>query len=136
MKSSDGVRTYLLYLRSSKRYITLAMKWEVIFYETPSGQPVVEKFIDSLPKSPHSKLIRELDLLEEYGVRLGMPHSRSIGGGLFELRVRGKIDVRAFYVFAKGSRIYLLHGFLKKRQATPKRELAIALERKKEVEHL
>jgi phage-related protein len=41
-----------------------------------------------------------------------------------------------FYAFAKGRRIYLLHGFVKKRQATPKHELDIALQRKKEIESL
>jgi phage-related protein len=65
-----------------------------------------------------------------------MPNAKSIGGGLYEIRVRGKQEVRILYVFAKKDPIYLLHGFLKKTQAIPKRELAIALTRKKEVEKL
>jgi phage-related protein len=112
------------------------MKWEIIFYITPNGNPVVQNFINSLQKAPHAKLLREIDLLEDYGIDLGMPHAKSLGGGLYELRVRGKIDVRVFYVFAKAKNIYLLHGFVKKRYTTPKRELDIALDRKKEVENL
>jgi phage-related protein len=112
------------------------MSWEIIFYKTPSGQPVVQKFIDDLPENPRPRIMRNIDLLEQYGSQLGMPHSRSLGGGLLELRVRGQTDVRVFYAFVSGRRIYLLHGFVKKRQTIPKREFDIALKRKKEIEAL
>ena len=112
------------------------MNWEILLYTTPAGQPVVQKFIDSLPTIPHAKLLRQIDLLETYGSELGMPHAKAMGGGLLELRVRGQTDVRAFYVFVSGHRIYLLHGFVKKSQATPKKELELALKRKKEIEAL
>jgi phage-related protein len=112
------------------------MTWEVLFYITPGGQPVVQKFIDDLPEISRTRITRNIDLLEQYGTQLGMPHARPMGGGLLELRVRGKQDVRVFYAFVKGRRIYLLHGFVKKRQATPKREIDIALKRKTEVEKL
>ncbi len=112
------------------------MDWEILFYISPSGQPVVQKFIDALPKSPRAKLLRQIDLLENYGAQLGMPHARAMGNGLLELRVRGQIDVRVFYAFAKEQRIYLLHGFVKKSKTTPMPELAIALQRKKEIERL
>lgn len=39
-----------------------------------------------------------------------------------------------FYAFALGRRIYLLHGFIKKTQTTPKKELDIARQRQAEVE--
>lgn len=110
--------------------------WEVLLYKTPSGQPVVQKFIDSLPTIPHAKLLRQIDLLETYGSNLGMPHARAMGSGLLELRVRGQTDVRVFYALISGHRIYLLHGFVKKSQATPKKELNIALKRKTEIENL
>ncbi len=112
------------------------MNWEIIFYKTPSGQPVVQQFIDGLPEISRTRVTRNIDLLEQYGIQLGMPHARPMGGGLLELRVRGKQDVRVFYAFAKGQRIYLLHGFIKKQQTTPRREIDIALKRKAEVEKL
>ena len=112
------------------------MTWKIVFYETSGGQLVVEKFIDSLQKVPRSKLLRELDLLEEHGIQLGMPHARPMKDGLYELRVRSQIDIRCFYIFAKGQHIYILHGFVKKRQTTPKRELDIARERQKEISNL
>jgi phage-related protein len=115
------------------------MDWEIIFYITPGGQPVVQNFIDDLPKPTHAKALRQIDLLELMGADLGMPHAKALGDGLVELRVRsgrGTQEVRVFYVFAKGRRIYLLHGFIKKTQQTPDKELRIARQRKKEVEGL
>jgi phage-related protein len=112
------------------------MNWEILFYITPNGQPVVQKFIDALPKIPHAKVLWQIDLLETYGIGLGMPHARAMGGGLLELRIRGQTDARIFYAFVTGRRIYLLHGFVKKSQTTPKHELTIARQRQKEVEGL
>jgi phage-related protein len=112
------------------------MKWEVLFYVTPSGQPVVSKFVQGLDAPTYAKTIRQIELLETYGTELGMPHAKSLGGGLIELRVRGKREVRIFYVYAKEKHMYLLHGFIKKTQQTPKKELDIARDRQKEIEAL
>jgi len=72
----------------------------------------------------------------EFGPNLGMPHSRSMGGGLFELRPHGREGIgRAFYCFVVGQRVIILHAFIKKTQGTPKKELKIARKRMKEVLH-
>ena len=115
------------------------MNWEVRYYITPSGQPVVQKFIDDLQKPTRAKVFRQIELLGHAGSALGMPHAKALGGGLIELRVRsgrGTQEVRVFYAFATQRRIYLLHGFVKKTQQTPVKEIKIALDRKKEVEDL
>lgn len=109
------------------------MAWEIIFYQTPSGKKVVEDFIDGLDVTARSKTVRQIELLATYGVELGMPHAKLLGGGLFELRVRGKREVRVFYVHIATRRIILLHSFIKKSQATPKKELDIARKRQQEV---
>ena len=109
------------------------MNWDVLLYVTPNGQPVVEKFIGRLDTLSHAKTIRQIELLETYGTNLGMPHVKSLGKGLVELRVRGKREVRIFYVYISGRRIIVLHGFIKKTQATPKKELEIARKRQQEV---
>ena len=57
-----------------------------------------------------------------------MPHSRQIGSDLYELRVRGKEEVRIIYGF-KGKNIYLLHGFKKQKQKTPQKEIKTAKQR-------
>lgn len=110
------------------------MAWDIEYYTTTSGQEVIKSFIDKLQPTTQAKLGRQLDLLEEHGYELGMPHVKALGGGLLELRVRGKQEVRVFYVFAVGRRIYLLHGFVKKTQTTPQKELLLARQRQAEIE--
>ena len=61
-------------------------------------------------------------------------HSKAMGGGLFELRPRGRSGIgRAFYCFCGGRVITVLHAFVKKTQKTARRELLIARERLRNV---
>lgn len=70
----------------------------------------------------------------EFGPNLGMPHTRSMGNRLFELRVKSKEGIaRVFYCTLVGEKIVMLHSFVKKTQKTPNRELQIARRRLKEV---
>jgi phage-related protein len=74
--------------------------------------------------------------MKQFGPNLGMPHSRAMGGGLFELRLKGADGIaRVFYCVLREERIVMLHCFIKKTQATPKRELVIARRRQKEMDH-
>jgi len=77
---------------------------------------------------------RLVELLVEFGPHLRMPHSRPIGGGLFELRPRGREGIgRALYCFVVGRRVVILHAFVKRTRATPQHDLEIARKRMKEV---
>jgi phage-related protein len=90
--------------------------------------------IESWPVGILADYARLVELLMEFGPRLRMPHSRSLGSGLFELRPRGREgDARAFYCFAVGRRVVVLHAFIKKSQATPLGALALARRRMREV---
>lgn len=72
----------------------------------------------------------------EFGPNLRMPHSRAMGGGLFELRPRGSEGIgRAFYCFVVNKCVVILHAFIKKMQETPEKELRIARRRMKEVKN-
>ena len=74
------------------------------------------------------------ELLAEHGPDLRLPHSRAVGDGLFELRPRGRSGIgRALYCFLSGKRIVVVHAFIKKTQATPDRDLALARKRAKEL---
>lgn len=86
----------------------------------------VEQFIKSLETHTIAKTVRTIDLLEKFGPRLGMPHSKKVVDGLFELRMRGNQEVRILYCFYKND-IHLLHGFIKKSQKTPHEELQYGL---------
>jgi len=88
----------------------------------------VEKFITKLEEKTIAKVLRTVDLLEQFGNKLGLPHSKKVRTSLFELRIRGQQEVRIFYIFKKGE-IILLHGFIKKSQKTPSKELKQALKK-------
>jgi len=91
-------------------------------------QPEVEKFIQDLEETAIAKTLRTTDLLEKFGHQLGMPHSKKVTNKLYELRVRGKQEIRIFYCFNRGV-IYLIHGFIKKSQKIPKKELENAIKK-------
>ena len=67
---------------------------------------------------------------------LGMPHTKAMGEGLFELRLKGAEGIaRVFYCTVMNRRILMLHSFIKKTERTPKRDLMLAIGRMKEVKH-
>lgn len=71
----------------------------------------------------------------EFGWPMGMPYCRSLGKGLWEVRsdlTDGKIGSVVFCVI--GGRMALLHGFIKKTQKAPAKDIELALERMEEVE--
>ena len=89
---------------------------------------IVERFIFKLQKPAKSKITRYLELLEDYGFNLKMPYSKRITANLYELRIRGQQEVRIFYT-VKTDTAYLLHGFIKKTNKTPVKEIKTALNR-------
>ena len=86
----------------------------------------LEKFIYSLESQTIAKVLRTIGLLEEFGNKLGMPHSKKVGAGLFELRIRGAQEIRLFYTFQKNKAVLLI-GFIKKSNKIPHREIKRAL---------
>lgn len=101
---------------------------EVFFYKNPYGKSEVMVFLESLDFATQTKVLYTLKLLEEYGNSLGMPTSRALGGGLFELRAA---SIRLFYCFSYGKAL-ILSGFVKKTQKTPKSEIVNAMKKKNE----
>lgn len=94
----------------------------------------VMKAIAALPKTLVAKYLRLAERMEKYGPDLGMPHTRAMQGGLFELRIKGAEGIaRALYCTIIGGRIVILHCFVKKTDRTPKAELETARRRMKEV---
>lgn len=101
--------------------------FDIEYYEDSSGSKPAEEFIDSLDVKMRAKVFGRLELLEEMGSQLGMPFSRHLDDGIFELRtVQGSNITRVLYFFVVGERVILTHGFVKKTQKTPLREIARA----------
>jgi phage-related protein len=99
--------------------------WQIEFYTDARGYSPALDFLQSLPKREQAELLRVIDLLQEFGVQLGMPHARPIAG-LWELRGGAG---RLFYVAHTGRRFIILHGYRKQSQAAPRREIETAQRR-------
>ena len=90
--------------------------------------------VESWPVDVVADYAHLLELLAEHGPNLRLPHSRALGGGLFELRPRGSTGIgRAFYCFLIGKRVVIVHAFIKKTQQTPDKELKLARKRAKDL---
>ncbi|MEK7184661.1 MAG: type II toxin-antitoxin system RelE/ParE family toxin [Patescibacteria group bacterium] len=72
-----------------------------------------EKFILDLDREVYLRVLKTIHLLIEQGNTIAMPDSKSLGKGLFELRIVGKSHVRLLYIFHK-NKAYIIHGFIKK----------------------
>jgi len=106
------------------------MDWCIEYYNTK-----LEEDILKLPPTLLARYLHLTDLMLEFGSNLGMPHTKCVANGLFELRVKGTEGIaRVFYCTKIGKRIVMLHVFVKKSQKTPKKELKIARQRLKEVQ--
>lgn len=106
----------------------------VKFYRSISEkEPVREWLLELEPKD--CKTIGTDIKTIEYSWPVGMPICKSLGKGMYEVRsnlIDGKIG-RVFFCIVD-SEMILLHGFIKKSQKTPNKELDLAFKRKKEVE--
>jgi len=107
-------------------------RWTIDYFETASNKSPVKDFIDKLPVKSQTKAYNTLELLAEFGLTLGLPHAKKISGTpLWELRILGEKSSRFFYIAKTGRSFLLLHGFTKKSQKTPLKEIKTALARLK-----
>jgi phage-related protein len=101
------------------------MRWTIEFADNR-----VETALDALQPRFVARFIRYAERMEIFGPDLGMPHTRAMGEGLYELRLKGPDGLaRVFYCVLGNRRIVMLHVFVKKSAKTPFRELMTARER-------
>jgi len=107
------------------------MKWTVEFYKKENKEIPIKEFLNSLPEKHRAKAYWTIELLKDYGTTLREPYTKSLSGdqykGLWELRIKFASDIsRIFYFIHVGKTFIILHGFIKKTNETPKKELEIA----------
>ncbi len=105
----------------------------VVFYRTRTGAEPVRDWLHTLPAADRRIVGVDIKTVE-FGWPVGMPTCRALGGGLWEVRSNlsdGTIGRVIFCIMDND--MYLLHGFIKKSQKTPKRDLELAVSRKKEL---
>lgn len=106
---------------------------ECRFYRNDVGAEPVREWLRGQKKDVRVAIGSDIKAVQ-WRWPISKPLVGSFGGGLYE--VRTKIDDNIYRVFfcIRGSVMVLLHGFMKKSQKTPKRELDLARRRQKEVE--
>ncbi len=104
-------------------------------YDIQYFNPGVQAEIERWPADLLASYARLIELLAEYGPEIGMPYSKAMGQGLFELRPKSSTTTgRAFFTYLVGQRIVILHAFIKKTPRTPIRALELARKRQKAVQ--
>ena len=102
-------------------------RFEVIFYETTSGECPIEHFLSKQTPKMVAKAIGLLEILEAKGNALREPYSKHLDDGIFELRCKvGSNITRILYFFYYGGKIIITNGFVKKTQKTPPQEILLA----------
>ena len=112
------------------------MVFDIEFYELKDGDRPVEKFLEVVKKKNRSLWKKSLAGLLKIKERdyHKMPLTEYIETGILSLRIKSESNIlRILFGFNKGKKIILLHGFVKKSQKIPEKELEIARKRLKEI---
>ncbi|MEJ2500765.1 MAG: type II toxin-antitoxin system RelE/ParE family toxin [Campylobacterales bacterium] len=110
------------------------MKWKVVFFTDKNGSKPVYEWILSLEEKTKTVVLRNLDLLEQLGTGIREPYVKHLEEKLYEVRAKDHKGIyRIIYFAHTGKRFVLLHGFVKKTQKTPRKEIDIAKQRMKEM---
>lgn len=107
-------------------------KLNVHFYKNINGKEPVREWLSTLDRENCKTIGIDIKTVE-FGWPIGLPVCRSLGQGIYEVRSNLKDNIARTIFCIEGNQMILLHGFIKKSQKTPDKELELALKRKKEV---
>ena len=104
------------------------------FYRSDNGKCPVEEFLDSLNSKQAQKITWVLQLVEEINV-VPQTYLKKLTNtdGIWEVRAQVGGDIFRLLGFFDGDNLVVLnHGFQKKTQKTPAKEIKVAENRKKD----
>ncbi|MFM7345374.1 MAG: type II toxin-antitoxin system RelE/ParE family toxin [Tagaea sp.] len=104
------------------------------FFESAARRKPVREWLLELSAEDRRAIGYDIQTVE-FGWPIGMPVCRPLGAGLWEVRssLSGNRIARVIFCMRDGEMI-VLHGFIKKTRKTPQEDLALAANRKKEIE--
>ncbi len=108
--------------------VNISFVMNVVFYRSESGNEPVREWLKDLPRE-YKKQIGEDIKTAQIGWPLGMPLIEKIDTHLWEVRTKLKDGIARVLFTVDGNYMVLLHGFIKKTQKIPERELKTALTR-------
>ena len=101
---------------------------EVRFFKTDAGTEPVRNWLRELSATDRKAIGEDIKTVQ-HGWPLGMPLVRKMEKDLWEVRVHLNGRIARVLFTVSNSKIILLHGFIKKSQATPQPELKLAKDR-------
>lgn len=110
-------------------------KPEFEFYTRPNGTNEMKNFLEQLPDKDKIKLLIRIDSVQEYGLLFAqkLQWIKKINTNLYEIRSQVSSNIqRAVYFHVDGNRYIITHGFTKKTQKTPRREIEHVLKMRQE----
>jgi len=108
------------------------MKREIRYYKFENGKCPVKEYIDSFPEKIVSKIFWTLELVESLEI-VPKEYFKKITNNIWEIRIQFGNNIYRFLGFFAGKRLVVLnHAFTKKTQKTPRKEIKLAEERRKD----
>ncbi len=102
-------------------------EWRIVFYRDAQGNRPVREFLQQLDLKTQGRFDWSIEQLRILNVRAHEPLVKHLEGKIWELRRTSDGNIyRVLYFFFTGRRIVLVHGFQKKTDKTPRREIEIA----------
>ena len=110
----------------------MSIQFTVEYVELGNGKSPFKEFVLSLPLVEQAKVFGTINYfidLKNENLPIKESLSKHLEDGIFELRIAlsNKI-VRTLYFYQKGAKIVITHGFIKKTQKTPRKEIEQAKE--------
>lgn len=110
----------------------------VLFYKTASGREPVREYINDLEEDDKSDIVKDIELIEKYGIRAAPVVTRKLQGNqfkgkLWEIKTGSGHQQRIFYCMESGQIMVLLHACKKQKQGGQAEDLFVALKRMKDV---
>lgn len=103
---------------------------EIIFFTKQNNKSPILDFIKKQKPKNQSKIYYALELLREFGLKLGMPHLKKLKSvNLWELRTLGESNIRIFFCKSKKNEYLVVNIFDKKSNKTPIKEIKTSLKR-------
>lgn len=100
----------------------------VVFFRLDSGREPVRQWLKGLTRNSKKSIGENIKTLQ-FEWPVGMPLSRKMDDNLWELRSHLASGIARTFFTIDEHKIVLLHGFVKKAQKTPAKEIAIAKRR-------
>ena len=101
-------------------------KPKFVAYTRPNGHNEFEEFYNSLPIKDRNKLRATIDMIEEAGIQaaIQLEWVKKLDSEINEIRSKVSSNIqRALYFHVKNNQYIITHGFTKKTQKTPIKEI-------------